>query len=100
MIQEKTENFISKFKPDVIINCAGKVGGILLNVENPVNVFEVNTLIQLNLIKAAYKSNVPYFIYLEVHVFTQNIQNSPLKKSIYYQINRSQQMKGMHFQKF
>ena len=49
--QNKVENFIKSKKPDVIINCAGKVGGILANSTYPVEFLNDNIFIQLNLIK-------------------------------------------------
>ena len=60
----KVDNFIKKHKPDVIVNCAGKVGGILANSIYPTEFLNENILIQTNLIKSAYKNNISHFINL------------------------------------
>ena len=76
----KTEKFIKINKPDIIINCAGKVGGIMFNVDNPVDILEVNALIQVNLIKAAYNNKVPYFIYLGSSCIYPKNSKQPIKE--------------------
>lgn len=76
----KTEIFIKKHKPDVIINCAGKVGGIMFNVDNPADILEVNALIQINLIKAAFNNNTPYFIYLGSSCIYPKYSKQPIKE--------------------
>ena len=38
----KLKKFIKKNKPDVVINCAGKVGGILANSKFPVQFINDN----------------------------------------------------------
>ena len=40
----KVDKFIKKNKPDVIINCAGKVGGILANNNYPTEFLNENIL--------------------------------------------------------
>ena len=77
---KKTENFIIKNKPDVIINCAGKVGGIMFNVDNPADILEVNALIQVNLIKAAFRNKTPYFIYLGSSCIYPKYSKQPIKE--------------------
>ena len=76
----KTEKFIKINKPDIIINCAGKVGGIMFNVDNPADILEVNALIQINLIKAAFKNKVPYFIYLGSSCIYPKNSKQPIKE--------------------
>ena len=46
--ERKVEKFIKISKPDVIINCAGKVGGILANSTYPVEFLHQNIMIQMN----------------------------------------------------
>ena len=50
-IGSQVEKFIKKNKPDIIINCAGKVGGILANSTYPTEFLYENIYIQTNLIK-------------------------------------------------
>mgnify|MGYP001171505726 CR=1 FL=1 len=58
----KIENFLIKKKISHIINSAGKVGGILSNIENQKKFFEDNMEINYNLLKAAGKHNVANII--------------------------------------
>ena len=58
------EKFIKLKKPNIIINCAGKVGGILANSSYPVEFINENIFIQLNLINLAYKYKIRHFVNL------------------------------------
>ena len=49
----KVTRFIKKNNPDVVINCAGKVGGILANNTFPTEFLNENIQIQTNLIKSS-----------------------------------------------
>ena len=62
--KKKVENFIKRKKPDIIVNCAGKVGGILANSSYPVEFLNENIEIQLNLINASFKNKIKHFINL------------------------------------
>lgn len=53
---------ISIEKPNIIIHSAAIVGGIKANLENPVNYFEDNILMNTNLLKYSYKYGVKRFI--------------------------------------
>ena len=59
---KKVDNFLYNEKPEVIINCAGKVGGILANSQFPTEFLNENLSIQTNLINLAYKHNVDNLI--------------------------------------
>ena len=60
----QVNKFIKKNKPDFIINCAGKVGGILANSLDPLNFLLQNIEIQLNILKSCMENNIKYFINL------------------------------------
>tara|TARA_B100000242_G_scaffold283392_1_gene245611 strand:+ start:111 stop:1256 length:1146 start_codon:yes stop_codon:yes gene_type:complete len=62
--KRKVENFIKRKKPDIIVNCAGRVGGILANSSYPVEFLNENIEIQLNLINASFKNKIKHFINL------------------------------------
>lgn len=51
-------NFISNIRPEFIIHCAGRVGGIQANLANPVDFLVENLDINRNVILAAYRANV------------------------------------------
>ena len=57
-------DFINKHKPDVIINAAAKVGGIVANSENKLSFMLDNISIQNNLLEAALNNNIPNFVFL------------------------------------
>ena len=50
---EKSLKMISKQRPDIIFNCAGKVGGINYNINKPSEIFYDNIKILLNIFKIA-----------------------------------------------
>ena len=57
-------SFIKKNKPDIVINCAGKVGGILANDNYPKEFLFENIQIQLNLVESCRENKIKYFINL------------------------------------
>ena len=61
---KELKKFIQAKKPDIIINCAGRVGGILANSSYPVEFLNENILIQLNLINISFKFKIKHFINL------------------------------------
>lgn len=60
----RIDSYLSKHSPELIIHCAGLVGGIQANIANPVQFLEKNTLIGINLISSAYHHRVPRFLNL------------------------------------
>jgi len=64
MDAKTTEDFISQFKPSLIVDAAAMVGGIGANSAYPVEFLNDNLTIQVNLMQAAHKSKVPNFIFL------------------------------------
>lgn len=62
--EKSVENYILKHKPEIIINCASVVGGIQINTKEPVKFLNDNVKISSNLINAAFKYKVKYFINL------------------------------------
>lgn len=57
-------NFFKKEKPEIVINAAAKVGGILANKNFPFDFLNENLQIQINLINCANLYNVKKFIFL------------------------------------
>ena len=54
----QTDVMLDFYKPNVVINLAAKVGGILDNMNNPVQYLEENTLINTNLLRSCYNHDV------------------------------------------
>ena len=77
----KVNNFIKKNKPEVIINCAGKVGGILANNTYPTEFLNENILIQTNLITSAFKNKVFHFINLGSSCIYPQHSKQPIKEN-------------------
>ena len=76
----KVDEFLRKIKPDIIINCAGKVGGIWANSNYPVEFLDENILIQMNLIKSAYKHKVKHLINLGSSCIYPKNSKQPIKE--------------------
>ena len=60
--QIAVDKWFKKNKPNIVINAAGKVGGILENVESPADFLTSNLSIQLNVIRSAAHYGVKRFI--------------------------------------
>jgi len=62
--QTAVENFFANQRPDSVIFCAGKVGGILANSSYPAEFIYQNLVMAANSIHGAYLSNVKRFLFL------------------------------------
>ena len=72
--KEVKEN-ISDISPHVIIHLAANVGGLFKNMYNPVEMYELNILINTNLLKAAHSCNIQNVIScLSTCIFPDNIK--------------------------
>ena len=58
------ERWFKKYKPHIVINCAGRVGGILDNSKYQDEYLYINTVIGLNLINISFKYKVEKLINL------------------------------------
>ena len=77
---KKVNKFLKKTKPDIVINCAGKVGGILANFTYPREFLFENIYIQLNLLDACFKNNVKTFINLGSSCIYPKKSKQPIKE--------------------
>lgn len=77
---DQTYNYINDIKPDIIINSAAKVGGILANSTFPYDFLIENMLIQNNLIKIALDCNVTKFIFLGSSCIYPKFSEQPIKE--------------------
>ncbi|MFH7000362.1 GDP-L-fucose synthase family protein [Flavobacterium sp. FlaQc-57] len=78
--QEDVRNFFQKVKPDVIIDAAAKVGGILANNDFPYQFLMENMQIQNNLISEAHNFGVNKFIFLGSSCIYPKLAIQPLKE--------------------
>ena len=78
--RNQTFNFIEKHKPDVIINAAALVGGILANDNYPYDFLIHNLLIQNNLITAAHENDINKLIFFGSSCIYPKKAPQPLKE--------------------
>jgi GDP-L-fucose synthase len=78
--QTAVRDYIRKIKPDVIIDAAAKVGGILANNNFPYEFLMENLQIQNNLIDAAHRLGVDKFIFLGSSCIYPKLAPQPLKE--------------------
>ena len=78
--QNRVFEIINREKPNVIINAAARVGGILANSQNPYEFLMDNMLIQNNLIKTAHELNIEKFIFLGSSCIYPKIAPQPIKE--------------------
>ena len=62
--QGKVEVWVGDNKPDAVIICAGRVGGILANETYPADFIYDNLMIEANIIHAAHKNRVEKLLFL------------------------------------
>jgi GDP-L-fucose synthase len=79
--QKLVEKWFKINKPDIVINAAGKVGGILDNATYQSDYLYINAMIGLNLINASLKNKVKQFINLgSACIYPKNV-SQPIKEN-------------------
>jgi GDP-L-fucose synthase len=78
--QKAVQEYIAKEKPEVIIDAAAKVGGILANNNFPYQFLMENMQIQNNLIDTALQFGVEKFIFLGSSCIYPKLASQPLKE--------------------
>lgn len=78
--QKAVCEFFAIQKPEVVIDAAAKVGGILANNSYPYQFLMENMQIQNNLIDASLKNNVEKFIFLGSSCIYPKLASQPLKE--------------------
>lgn len=78
--QEAVRNFITTEKPEIIIDAAAKVGGILANNDFPYQFLMENMQIQNNLISTAFELGINKFIFLGSSCIYPKMAPQPLKE--------------------
>jgi GDP-L-fucose synthase len=64
LVKDEVENYFRKAKPEYVIHCAAKVGGIMFHSENPVAALAENLAIAENVICSAANANVKKLLFL------------------------------------
>ena len=79
--QKSVNDWFKKNKPDIVINAAGRVGGILDNSKYQSDYLYINTMIGLNLINASNQHNIRKFINLGSACIYPKKVKQPIKES-------------------
>jgi GDP-L-fucose synthase len=78
---QKTRELLLDTKPDVVIDAAAKVGGILANSTEPVDFMINNLQIQTNLFSASHEANVRKVVFLSSSCVYPKLATQPIKES-------------------
>ena len=78
---QKTRELLLDTKPDVVIDAAAKVGGILANSTEPVDFMINNLQIQTNLFSASHEANVKKVVFLSSSCVYPKLAAQPIKES-------------------
>ncbi len=78
--QKAVNSFFLQEKPQIVIDAAAKVGGILANNNYPYQFLMDNLLIQNNLIQAAHENETDKFIFLGSSCIYPKMAPQPLKE--------------------
>jgi GDP-L-fucose synthase len=78
--QQAVQEFFQQEKPEVVIDAAARVGGILANNDYPYTFLMENLQIQNNLIDAAHQYDVQKFIFLGSSCIYPKLAPQPLKE--------------------
>ena len=78
--QKDVMDFFSTERPEIIINAAARVGGILANNSHPYDFLMENMQIQNNLIDSALKFDINKFIFLGSSCIYPKFSDQPIKE--------------------
>jgi GDP-L-fucose synthase len=78
--QTQVNNFFKKYKPEIVIIAAAKVGGIYANSKFPASFIYENLMIQNNLINCCYKNGVERVIFLGSSCIYPKYAKQPIKE--------------------
>ena len=79
--QKDVNHWVAFNKPDVVIICAAKVGGILANNSYPAEFLYQNLLIEANIIHAAYENDVNKLLFLGSSCIYPKHAEQPMKET-------------------
>lgn len=79
--QGSVNEMLERIKPDVVIHCAGKVGGIQANINNQLQFCLDNMLMGINLIRSSLECDVPNFVNLGSSCMYPTNALNPLSES-------------------
>lgn len=78
---EATQDWISDNRPDAVIHCAAKVGGIMDNMTYPYEYISQNVYIQYNVINSAHRCGVKRLLNIGSTCVYPKLARQPLKET-------------------
>ena len=79
---QQVRNMMNEYKPDVVIHLAARVGGIMDNINYPVDYLEENVLINTNVLKACHEFDVKRVIgILSTCIYPDVLDTYPIKEN-------------------
>ena len=79
--QDEVQDFFKKENPEVVIDAAAKVGGILANNSFPYEFLMENMLIQNNLIRFSHLYDIKKFLFLGSSCIYPKLSKQPIKEN-------------------
>ena len=79
--QRETEEFFAEVKPEYVFLAAAKVGGIVANYEAPADFMYENTMMEMNVIHAAWKNGCKKLLFLGSSCIYPRLAPQPMKES-------------------
>ncbi len=76
----EVNEFFNYVKPEIVINAAAKVGGIIANSQSPYEFLFQNLQIQNNLIDLSFKNDIEKFIFLGSSCIYPKYSEQPIKE--------------------
>lgn len=76
------DSYIKMHKPDIVVHCAGLVGGILVNMNNLAKFLTHNAYMGLNLINSCHQNGVPHFLNIASSCIYPRNASNPLKEEM------------------
>ncbi len=75
-----TSEYFKKVNPDIVIHCAGKVGGIMKNINSQYEFLHKNSMMILNLINTCLTENINKFINISSSCIYPKSFNRPINE--------------------
>ncbi|WP_139803496.1 NAD-dependent epimerase/dehydratase family protein, partial [Mycobacterium avium] len=76
----KTFDFVMEARPQIVIDAAARVGGIMANTTYPVDFLSENLQMQVNLLDAAVAARVPRLLFLGSSCIYPKFAPQPIKE--------------------
>ena len=78
--EELTLNWFARNRPDVVVNAAGRVGGISANSSYPVEFLCDNLTLELNIVRACHSTSVERLLFLGSSCIYPKFANQPISE--------------------